>query len=674
MCRRSSRWTALSLLAVSLLAVCPRVPAQQSSTDLMEMSLEDLMKVEVTTIGKKPQKAAQMPAAVTVITQEDIRRSGATNIPEALRLVPGVEVAQVDDTIWAISIRGYNNRSADKLLVMIDGRTVYSPIYTNVFWDVQDTLLEDIERIEVIRGPGATLWGANAVHGVINIITKNAAETQGGLLTSTAGNYNHSIDEGRYGGKAGHGGYYRIFGKYFRRGNLNDAGQADGTGPFEQMRGGFRSDWNLDHANDLTVQGDIYDGGSPQNVVRSHLTPPYETIQVADRVSAGGGNLLARWRHRYAGGSESSLQVFYDNVRHPDLVLGQSQNMLDFDFQHHLSLGTRQDLLWGGGFRTTQEHTSGSWEVSLHPADHTLKLFSSFLQDDVTLLPRKLILTAGFRLEHDCVTGFEVQPTARLLWEANRRQSLWMAVSRAVRTPGLFEMAGTANVEPFADQNGTTNVVVLRPTINPHAEELIAYEFGYRVQASQQISFDLATFKHRYHHAEGATAGVPEFVPQPSPHIEIPYYQGFPYHGGAYGFELEGTYVPGKLWKLTGSYSWLRSKVKSSLPPDEVVNLIPLEQNPQHQFQLHSEFSLPHGLELGQHLYYVASLRDPVQPIASYLRADLRVGWQAGEHMEFSAAGQNLLQPRHFEFPTSFDYVLGGEVTRSVYGKVTWKF
>ena len=640
--------------------------AQQ--TDLSEMSLEDLLNVEITTVGKRQQRMSQIPAAVYVITQEEIRRSGAINIPDALRLVPGVEVAQIDDSNWAISIRGFNYRSSNKLLVLIDGRAVYYPTYSNVFWDVQDTLMEDIERIEVIRGPGASLWGANAVNGVINIVTKHASSTEGGLITAGGGSYDQAFTAGRYGGRIGELGHYRIHGKYSLRDHL--VVPPNGTlltGQPDFMRGGFRADWRLPGTNQLTVQGDLYRGSTPQGVYRSpFLRTP---ITINNDLTTNGGDVLLRWT-RGTGRWETVLQTYYDRSRHPDLLLTQSHEVLDFDFQQQLHL-EKHDILWGAGFRNTRQKSDGGFELSLNPSGRNIRLFSTFLQDEISLLRNRLRLTAGARLEHNGFTGLEVQPTLRVLWTPNSRQAVWASVSRAVRTPSIWESAVNMNITDVPLPDGTPMWSVVSKAERLRSEELLAYEVGYRAQPVRQASLDFALFFQHYNYLSGISVREPYFAFTPYPHLVVPMAVSNLLTGNIYGAEISSTYSPLALWKLTGSYSWLRQITRS---PAAEINAFPGMDgdNPRHQFQIHSYLSLPHNLEADTGLYYVGAL--PAQAVEHYARWDFRFGWRPARSLELSVGGQNLLSESHYEFNPVGDYIIPGKVERSAYGRLTWHF
>lgn len=657
------------LLAVFTVAVAG---AQERPTDLTQMSIEDLMRIEVTSAGKKEQKLSQTAAAVYVITQEDIRRSGATSIPEALRLAPGVEVAQINANVWAISIRGFNFRYASKLLVLIDGRSVYSPLFSGVFWDVQDTLLEDVERIEVIRGPGATLWGANAVNGVINIITKRASDTQGGLLTAGGGTYDRGFGGIRYGGTLGAKASYRVFAKYLKRSNLADALGKDAHDSWDMLRSGFRSDWVLSERNSLTLQGDIYHGAELEHFAFVLLSPPFSQT-VIDDTHAGGGNLLLRWKHLLAGGSEMALQLYYDRTDHASVSERQIHDVFDLDFQHHIRLLGRHDVVWGGGLRSTHEKTRGSFDVSFDPPNRTLWLFSGFVQDEITLLPDRFRLTLGSKFERNDFTGLEVQPSLRLLWTPHPRHALWAAVSRAVRTPSVGEQSVRLNAAAFPDGGGMPALVAFFGAPRFQSEDLLAYEFGYRVQPRKQFSLDLAAFYNIYHHLASAEPALPflEISPTP-PHLVFPIQLGNRLRGTAYGVEVAASYAPVRFWKLSGSYSWLRSQLRPDAANPSISSLSLPGDNPQHQFQLRSSLSLLRNFEFDTSLFHVTPLT--AQGIPDYTRLDARLGWHPAERLELSLGLQNLLDARHPEFPSTLGIQASAQVKRSFYGKVTWRF
>jgi iron complex outermembrane receptor protein len=372
------------------------------------------MNTKVTSVSKKEQKMSQVAAAIFVISQEDISRSGATNIPDLLRMVPGLDVAQIDANTWAISARGFNHQFSDTLLVLIDGRAVYSPLFAGVNWDTQDVPLEDIARIEVIRGPGATIWGSNAVNGVINIITKKASDTPGGLLTAAGGTHEEESGTAQYGGKIKRSTSYRVFAKYFNDGQFPDlAGQA-GDDAWHLLHGGFRVDQTIAEKDSLTVQGDTYTGSEWASIAHIESITPPDNENVDRLAELSGGNVLSRWTHIFSGRSDTTLQFYFDRYTRSGPEVREARHTFDLDFQHHLVLGTRQDLIWGAGYRRSSDQTEGTIDEAFLPPDLTFQLFSSFVQDEITLKPNRLILTMGTKLEHNDFSGFEIQPSARV--------------------------------------------------------------------------------------------------------------------------------------------------------------------------------------------------------------------------------------------------------------------
>src|ERR1700720_1921873 len=422
------------ILLAGFLAVCltSPTPAQTSRSvpDVTAMSMEDLMNLQVTSVSKRTQKVADAAAAIFVITQDDIRRSGATSIPEALRLAPGLEVARIDQNKWAIGSRGFNGRFDNKLLVLIDGRSVYTPLFSGVYWNVQDVMLEDVDRIEVIRGPGATLWGANAVDGVINVITKKAKATQSAVVTAGAGTEERGSGGVRYGSKIGDTSY-RAYGKYFNWGPSQYSSGMTAHDGWDALRGGFRADWTPAGANSLTFQGDIYPSKYRETLTVSSLNAPYSST-FPNNGNYSGGNILGRWNHS-SEGSSMSLQMYYDNTTIADNSLFvDHENIFDMDFQDGFHVGDSQQFVWGLGYRSIRDRNDSSFSVSLQPNQLTLNHFSAFVQDEISLVDNRLRLTFGSKFEHNDFPGFEVQPNARLLWTLTPNQSVWTAVSRAV--------------------------------------------------------------------------------------------------------------------------------------------------------------------------------------------------------------------------------------------------
>jgi iron complex outermembrane recepter protein len=470
-------------------AVALSAQSQGSLSSLKQLSLEQLMDVEVTSVAKKEQRVAETAAAIYVITQEEIRRSGVTSIAEALRFAPGVQVSRIDSNKWSIGVRGFGSRLSRSVLVLIDGRSVYTPLFAGVYWEVQDMLLEDIERIEVIRGPGGTIWGANAVNGVINIITKSASETQGLLATAGGGSEEKGFGSLRYGGKIGQDFSYRVYGKGFRR----DAQFTPHVSDFDDWQmgqGGFRGDWNLNKSNNLTIQGDIYGGTSGQRTAVSSLSAPFSTIVQKD-ADLSGMNLLSRWTRTLSETSSLALQVYYDRTFRREPTFQERRNTVDLDFQHRFKMTSRQELTWGLGYRYTRGDTDSVSTIVFAPVTRAVNLFSELVQDEIFLVVDRLRLTVGSKFEHNDYSGFEFQPTARILWTPVERHYVWAAISRAVRTPSRVEhdLTLTASLNPafpmFARITGNKDF---------EAEKVLAYELGSRVQPTDRLSVDLAGF------------------------------------------------------------------------------------------------------------------------------------------------------------------------------------
>ncbi len=654
-----------------LAAMTLSVVAQEPNADLTSASLEDLMNIEVTSVSKKEEKLFQTAAAVYVITQEQIRRSGLTSLPELLRLVPGLHVGRIDGTKWAVSARGFNSRFANKLLVLIDGRSIYTPEFSGVYWEVQDVALESIERIEIIRGPGGTVWGANAVNGVINIITKRAEERQGGLITAGGGTEDRGFGTVRYGGQIGKQAYYTLNAKYFKRNGLVDALGRNANDGQQALRGGGRLDWQLTEKDELTLQGDLYRTDLRENATAVSAAAPFAPFTNSPGRFMG-GYALGRWRRDFSKHSDMALQVYYDRSRHDGSDLGTTTNTFDLDFQHHFVLGSRNDVVWGLGYRLIADHNNSNSRspVQFNPKEQTAGLASGFFQDEITVIKDRLKLTLGSKFESNEYTGFEVQPSARLLWTPSAHQTIWAAVSRAVRTPSRSSRGLQVNATAFPGAGGRPNILAILGSPESGSEELVAHEIGYRAQPARKLSLDIATFYNVYDRLQTLEPDRPFFQTDPQPHVIIPLYFKNLMRGETYGLEASANWNPSHKWKLSGGYSYLRMQLHRYTASRDSRSEGAEGQNPQHQFQVHSFLKLPRNLELDTSLYHVSRL--VTDNIPSYTRLDARVGWRVNEGVELSVALQNLLQKQHLEF-------LGlGVVTtqpqRSVYGKMSWRF
>lgn len=632
--------------------------ADDPADDLTEKSLNWLMNVSITTPSKVPESLFSASAAVSVLTGDDIRHSGATSIPEALRLVPGLDVARVDAHTWAISSRGFNDVFANKLLVMMDGRSVYTPLFSGVFWDVQDTLLEDIDRIEVVRGPGATLWGANAVNGVIDIISKSARDTQGLLFSGGAGSEERGFASVRYGFQASENAYLRIYGKYFNRDDSVAPSGASGGDAWELGHGGFRFDW-LPAENNLTVQGDLYTGRFGQTYSVPTFAPPF-AASLQDRYNAGGGNILARFTHHFAEtNSILTLQAYYDRTTRNTPIFSEDRDTIDVDAQHQLMIGERQQIIWGGGFRRTSDMVGNTLSVALNPAGRSDDLYSAFVQDEITLVENQLRLTLGSKFEHNDYTGFEFQPSARLVWNPAHAQTVWGSVSRAVRTPSRAETdvaINPAGAPPgFVTVNGSGAFT---------SEELTAYEIGYRWQPVASLWLDLTGFYNNYDNLRT--------IEPTSPAPVGPTVAANNLSGETYGGEAGVTWEPVEHCILRGGYSYLETQLHLRNGSRDKASEAGEGASPRHQFFLRSTVGLGRDVDWDTVLRYVDSLPTPGVP--AYITLDVRLAWRPSPKWELAVVGQNLLDDRHPEFYPTTIGTQRTEVERSVYGKVTLRF
>ena len=668
--RRSSHQSLSLFFTMATLCAGPLPPPQ---TDLTQLSPEDLMNVRVTSVSKREQKLSKTGAAIYVINQEDIRRSGATSIPDLLRIVPGVHVAQINSHTWAISIRGFTDKYGDKVLVVIDGRSVYTPLTSGVNWDQQDVPLEDIDRIEVIRGPGGTVWGANAVNGVINIITKSSSATSGGLVRADAGSQEAVDGLLQYGGRIGQKGAYRVFGDYENLGNSPaPTGEAVADG-WHKSHAGFRSDWELSPKDTMTVQGDLFHSSERQTIDTLFTNDlPREAI-IDDRITVGAGNLLGRWDHALSNDSGTSLQVYYDGYDRVERGLGEIRNTVDVDFQHHLTLGPRNHLEWGAGYRVTSDNITPGYATTYQPLKRTDNLFSTFVQDEIRLAS-SLWLTLGTKVEHNSYTGLEYEPSGQLVWNLTDRQSLWASASRAIRQPARADFEIRADIAVVELDNGGFGVIELTGNPDRKAERLYDFEAGYRAQVSQRLSVDLSTFSSRYYGLQTNEPADSFLSSGPAPHVILPVIFADNANARNYGAEAFANWNVTRRWRISPGYSFLQMHVagnSSSQDPaaGEIAN-----ESPKHQFQIRSFLNLTRTLDWETTILQVAGLKDGGDGATpGYTRVDARLGWRVGEAVEFSVVGQNLLSPAHAEYHDAFS-ILHSLVARKALAKVTWRF
>jgi len=655
----------LILLSLLSLAMASTIAAQDTyhpPSELKKLSVEELLDIDVTSVSKYPEKLSEAAAAVAVLTQDDIQSSGFTSIPEALRLVPGLDVARVDSHTWAISSRGFNDIFANKLLVLIDGRTVYTPLFSGVFWEVQDTLLQDIDRIEVVRGPGATLWGANAVNGVINIITKSAHDTQGLLISGGGGTEDRGFGSVRYGVKIDDDAFLRIYTKYFNRDSSVLPDDTDAHDAWDMYQAGFRLDWEPTKENSFTFQGDTYTGSQDETYLIPTVRFPFSRkIETTDDVS--GGNLLGRWTRSFSPDSQLTVQAYYDRTERNSAIFGEKRDTGDIDLQHRFAFGDRQDVIWGLGFRTTRDNVANSLNVSLRPDSRTLNLYSGFIQDEITIVPDRFRLTIGSKFEHNDFTGFEIQPSARVLWTPGYSQSFWASVSRAVRTPSRAESDIILNPAPPVPLPPGSITIFGNPDME--SEKLVAYEFGYRVQPIHQLKLDLTAF---YNHYDDLRTVEPIRPGPVSPSIV-----GNKLFGESYGAEISATAQLTSRWRMEGSYSYLDVRLHRESGSHDTTTEASIEgSSPHHQFFVRSMINLGWNVQFDSTLRYVDVL--PAPKVPSYLTLDVRVAWSPRKNLEISVVGQNLLDDRHPEFAPTFIGTQQTQVERSVYGMVVWRF
>jgi len=611
-----------------------------SAEALKRLSIEQLMNLQVTSVSKRPERLSQTASAIQVITQEDIRRSGAASLPEALRLATNLQVAQVDSRQWAISARGFNNTTANKLLVLIDGRTVYTPLFSGVFWDVQEVPLADIERIEVISGPGATLWGANAVNGVINVITKDAKDTQGLLLSGGGGTEQRGFGTVRYGAALASTVRARIYGRGFGRDATALPSGQDSTEDWHLWQGGFRMDWDAATVNRVTLQGDLYDGRIGQ-------------LSAGD-IAVSGGNVIAKWSHTLSERSSLVAHLYYDRT-HRDIprLFGEDLDTYDVDLQHATRLGARHDVVWGLGYRLINDRVVNTDSLAFLPAHVARQWFTGFVQDEIALVTNRLHVALGTKIEHNDYTGFEIQPSGRVSWTPSPSGTLWAAVSRALRTPSRIDrelfFPGQA---PYFLAGGP----------DFHSEEELAYEVGYRHQQGS-VALSVATFYSRYHGLRS--------LEQVNPPTPVPLVIGNGQDGESYGAELTADYRVTDRWRLRAGYTELRVHVWPNPGSTDRSRGATESQIPDRQFLLLSSVDLPGHLGLAGWFRAIDDINNQLVPAYAELNATLT--WQPTSNLDLSLVGQNLLHDQHREFGASTSPTRR-DIERGVYGAIAWRF
>ncbi len=680
-----SRTQLLVLMTVAASVLCSGLSFAEEDNDeldfLAEMSLEELLDVEVTSVSKKAEKRSDAAAAIFVITNDDIRRSGVTSIPEALRMVPGMSVARQDQNKWSVSSRGFSGRFANKLLVLIDGRSVYTPLFSGVYWEVQDVMLEDVDRIEVIRGPGGTLWGANAVNGVINIVTKKAEDTQGGLISAGVGTEERGFGNIRFGGVIGdEKAFYRVHGGFLDRDEGANGPVGEARDESRLQRGGFRTDITLTDSDQLTIQGDYFNSETDDQVIL--LSPTAPQIVPTDNTSDFEGfNVLTRWNRQLSEESDLQLQLYHDYYKSRGVTLDFEYRIYDAEFQHSFRLTDRNEIIWGVGYRLIEDDIDSTALISYSDESDSTDVLSGFVQDQFAFRD-DLKLTMGVKVEHNSYTGWEVQPSARFAWTPENKGTLWGSVSRAVRTPSRSEddiQLVSAAQPPGALPVPFDTFPSLLSFIGSDdykSEELLAFELGYRFSPADNWLVDATTYFNIYDNLRTVTPGTPfagplPNSPLPANHIIIPLAVGNDMDAEAFGAEVLVDWKPISWLRLRGSYSFFEIDVDPG-PTALLANVQEGGDFPEQQAYIEGHFDLPRNVEFDVTLRYTDRLPD--LDVNDFVTADARIGWKPRENLELAIVAQNLLEPDHNEFEPSLVNSVATQVQRSVYGKVTLEF
>lgn len=643
--------------------------AQARVPDLTQVSIEDLMKIEITAAGRKEQRATDVAAAVFVITQDDIRRSGMTSVPDLLRMAPGVDVAQINSNKWAVSVRGFNGMYANKLLVLIDGRSVYNRLFSGVLWDAQDLMLDDVDRIEVIRGPGAAMWGANAMNGVINIVTKAAAETQGGLVRADGARFGGQ-GAVRYGGALG-AAHYRLYAQWTGREQSLIAGGTRADDASNTVTTGFRSDWTS-RPGAFTLVGTFTAGQAhalwpnldPQTGLREPIA--------SDSSSMKGGNVLGRWTATRSSGSTLKIQSFVDFAGRREPVGDYHRRAFDVDTQFHAKLGKRQDVVAGAGYRLINEGFEGRGGFSLAPVEDSASLVTAFLQDEIALFGKRLALTLGSQLQYDSDSGWDVQPTARVMWMGLPRQRLWAATSRAVRTPSMTDRGVRIDLLPVPSASGLPLAVSLLGNPAAKTERLVDTEAGYRIDIGGVASIDVTGFVGRYDQLQTQEPGAPEVVFLPSPHVLVVTQFGNQLEATTRGLEVGAHWTPLPAWQLDGSYTTFELIPHLAATSRDPGAAVSGGSSPRRQWQVRSTLAPGTRATLAVSIFHTSPLER--YNVSAHTRGDATAEWRFTSGLSLMAIGQNLFEASHAEFGGTASLLLATEVPRSASLRLRWTF
>jgi iron complex outermembrane receptor protein len=638
-------------------------PQFACAENYFDLSLEQLLETRVLSVSKKSETVANAPAAIYVVTSEDIARSGITNIPDALRMVPGVSVARSDANSWAVSIRGFNSGLANKLLVLVDGRSIYNPVFGGVLWEAHNLMLESIERIEVIRGPGGALWGANAVNGVINIITKHTRHTQGETVSTLVGNQQASVNA-RHGGNIGDDGTYRIYTTALNHENSPKPDGGEAYDEWNDVRAGFRADWG----NDFTLQGDAYRSETRQLRNQWSFIAPYAAVKQQNIIYEG-VNILGRWSNEFNDGSQLSLKAYVDWTKRDEPVNFIDDRMTyDAEVQYNFAPMGRHELVVGTGFRYINDKDTGYENVVFTPSEHRNKLYNVFFQDKIALIAERWFLTLGSKYEHTDYSGAEFLPNIRLQWHPTDQQMLWIAASKAVRTPTPLETdLNTALAIGSVPGTPLPFSIAFAPNDGFKSERLVAHELGYRTQVRQSVSLDIAAFHNDYDDLQTLTVQDLEVVinNQTPPHFLLPIKFTNYQRGQTYGVETALNWTATENLKLGLSYSTLRMDLMATGPIREGIGRV----DPEQQAGAKIFWTINNSWTFDSQVIYVDEL--PGMKVDSYTRLDINLGGRLTKNLRVNLVGQNILEKRHREFGEVGDINLA-QIERSIFAKLTW--
>lgn len=652
------------------------VSGQTGSLDeLKNLSLEEFsdLDIMVTSLSRKPQKLTDSAAAVYVISQQDIKRSGATSIPEALRLAPGIEVARINASTWSVTARGFSGRFARKLLVLMDGRSIYTPMFSGVYWDVQDTVLEDIARIEVIRGPATAVWGGNAMNGVINIITKSARDTQGGLVTASVGNEVERQVAARYGSKVGDDFHYRVYGKYKKNDSSVDhldQGNSYDENDLNQL--GFRIDWDASSNNSWELRGDVYKGQVEQSQPVAVLTPMVGVLDVNRENQVSGFNLLAKWTHRISEHANWSLQAYFDRAKRQDTATVDIKvDTVDIEFKHQFKLAERHQIIWGAGYRQVLDDLQGKMGISFAPARRQTHRENFFFQDEISIIPDKFSFIVGSQFEHNDFSGYEAQPNIRAKWQVDESSLAWASVSKGLGIPDRSTENARVNVR--AAPGAPPILVAFVGMDDMKTEEVIAYELGYRTLWGKGNLFDIALFYNDYSRLRSNELGTPFIEASPAPlHVVQPLVGSYDKDGESYGIEIAAEWTVNDKLTLKGHYSFFELDLMPSSTTTAPTPELAEGQSPQHQVSFQTQYQMTDTLTFDTWWRYVDEL--PEHGINNYVNLDVRMGWQATQDIELSLVGQNLLEGARLEYLDDLISNAPTQVERGIYVKALFKF